>query len=362
VKQLAVPIEAVILNDTSANDHYGSRLVMSQIRAHCASVGIHICHSVPRTEAWCDDRHIRHVDRGNCVIVNGEGSMHGPRKNATRLALVADYCRKRNQKCFLINSVYENISQEIAQQVARFDLVYVRESRSKRALAAQGIAAQVAPDISLSYTPTIPEAARRQGLLLTDSVRRDTSTRLFELSRQIADAQFISLRAEQPGRFAVVGDWVSRGVVALAGRYAPEATRKRAKKARHEGPQRSIEVANTLDELLLKLASSQLVITGRFHMVCMAMLTKTPFIALPSNTHKIEGLLEDSGLSHRLAFEDVSPHLITNLARWQPGELAMLATYLSRAKEAIAAMFEALRNETMLAPSSSDPLTLPRYR
>ena len=41
------------------------------------------------------------------------------------------------------------------------------------------------------------------------------------------------------------------------------------------------------------------IVTGRFHMVCMAMLAGTPFIALPGNTHKIEGMLEDANLSNR---------------------------------------------------------------
>ena len=39
------------------------------------------------------------------------------------------------------------------------------------------------------------------------------------------------------------------------------------------------------------------VVTGRFHTACMALLTKTPFLALNSNSWKIEALLKDVGLN-----------------------------------------------------------------
>lgn len=49
--------------------------------------------------------------------------------------------------------------------------------------------------------------------------------------------------------------------------------------------------------LLKAVGQSRLVVTGRFHMVCACLLTKTPFIALKSNSHKIEGMLAASDAS-----------------------------------------------------------------
>lgn len=43
-------------------------------------------------------------------------------------------------------------------------------------------------------------------------------------------------------------------------------------------------------KLLSTIGQSRLVVTGRFHMVCACLLTKTPFVALKSNSHKIEGM------------------------------------------------------------------------
>lgn len=41
---------------------------------------------------------------------------------------------------------------------------------------------------------------------------------------------------------------------------------------------------------------ASLVVTGRFHGICLAILAKRPFVAFASNTHKIEGLLKDANL------------------------------------------------------------------
>lgn len=54
------------------------------------------------------------------------------------------------------------------------------------------------------------------------------------------------------------------------------------------------------------LRRSEGVITGRFHLVTLCLVTGTPFYAIPSNTHKIEALLRQVGLSDRLrsSYED----------------------------------------------------------
>lgn len=44
------------------------------------------------------------------------------------------------------------------------------------------------------------------------------------------------------------------------------------------------------------IRNSEVIITGRFHGVCLAILLERPFIAVTSNTHKIEGMLVDAML------------------------------------------------------------------
>ena len=49
-------------------------------------------------------------------------------------------------------------------------------------------------------------------------------------------------------------------------------------------------------EYVRNLLRSRLHVSGRFHAVCFAIATETPFLALTSNAWKIEALVEDIGI------------------------------------------------------------------
>jgi hypothetical protein len=57
-------------------------------------------------------------------------------------------------------------------------------------------------------------------------------------------------------------------------------------------------VANDL-EYMERLANRELLVTGRFHAACLAVVTDTPFVAVGSNSWKIEALVADLGLNPR---------------------------------------------------------------
>jgi hypothetical protein len=48
---------------------------------------------------------------------------------------------------------------------------------------------------------------------------------------------------------------------------------------------------NTWSNLVMGLKSASILVTGRHHAVCAAIRARVPFVALPGNSHKIEGLL-----------------------------------------------------------------------
>jgi polysaccharide pyruvyl transferase WcaK-like protein len=50
-------------------------------------------------------------------------------------------------------------------------------------------------------------------------------------------------------------------------------------------------------EYARNLARSYLHVSGRFHAICFAVTTKTPFLALTSNAWKIDALVEDLGIA-----------------------------------------------------------------
>lgn len=69
---------------------------------------------------------------------------------------------------------------------------------------------------------------------------------------------------------------------------------------RHEGgaslPLHTPQAADEWASLPHRLASARVVITGRHHGIYAAIVAGTPFVAVTSNTHKIEALLEAVGL------------------------------------------------------------------
>ncbi len=66
--------------------------------------------------------------------------------------------------------------------------------------------------------------------------------------------------------------------------------------------------AKTVDHLQ-RLGEAKSLVTGRFHQVCMALALGTPFLAVRSNTAKIEALCRDAGLdpTHRMVEPEEIP-------------------------------------------------------
>jgi hypothetical protein len=99
-----------------------------------------------------------------------------------------------------------------------------------------------------------------------------------------------------------------------------------------------------VDNMFRRISSKSLIVTGRFHMLCMAMLARTPFIALPGNTHKIEGMLTDANLSSRyLSSLPASRDEILSWSRWVGDEATRVEKYLQTARSRVAEMFSIIR-------------------
>ena len=55
---------------------------------------------------------------------------------------------------------------------------------------------------------------------------------------------------------------------------------------------RQVVLNGTFQELINKMSSCKLYITGQYHGVILAIMSGTPFVPISANTHKIEGLLQ----------------------------------------------------------------------
>ena len=292
-----------MFNDTAPSRHYGCALVMRELARGLSANGMEPVWLHPVGVDWrASSNSIPRPPQIDAVVVNGEGSIHHPatRPRAIYLSELGPFARDvLNVPCVLINATIHAIDQTAADNLGAFDYICVRESASKSELANVGIDAVVVPDLTLGAA--FPQASSRSGICGTDSVLKDTTDAIAEL-------------CERNG-------WPVRPM-----KYRPG-----------EGERPESYVAS--------LASSELVVTGRFHAVTMCLATRTPFAAIESNTPKISSFVRDVfGSNRRLITSDDLNHFEpAEYLHWTPEEAACLDELPLEAQGKIAEMFAAIR-------------------
>lgn len=313
----------VVLNDTAVIPHHGCKIVMKRILDQAQAWGV----DIKTVSVYSDWRiFLKEVDSATAVIVNGEGTLHHSADRGWRLTEVAPYCHERGIPVFLINTVWQDNNSDMAAMAQHFLLRSVRESRSQKQMAKQGLEARMVPDLTLGVDYT-PSNQPRQGLLYSDAVGMPVTDLIFRLYRRRGDGLFISLEPPEAHR----GNYSATPAIRLhpgpdsdlklARRLARTRFIKKALiirgKVKYWWRQRSGHIVEkAVDDFMELLASSELVVTGRFHVVCLCLVTGTPFLAVASNSHKVEGMLEDAGLTHRLVSPEKLATLLDNPPAW----------------------------------------------
>ena len=330
--------QAVLVNDTSSLNHHGCNIVVEEIRRNAAMAGIQVVHTVKLHEDWQQARHVERIRGSDLVIVNGEGTLHDSRPRAVRLALCASFCRQHGIVPVLINSVYQRNDALIAKHVTSFERVFVRESNSQHELARVGIQSRVVPDMTFALQWPLEHTDRKtERIVYSDSVLPDVARELCLRYQATRGSVFITLQCRPPKReqektaISVMARWAVN-----LGRHVPLEWLTTA-----SAPW--TERWDTREDLLATVAASRLIVTGRFHLVCLALLARTPFVAVESNTFKIGGLLQDVGLSHRLLRTDRLDDSLLDYASWQKDELERIALYTEEARRRIEEMFREVR-------------------
>lgn len=235
-------IRIYLFNDTSRSRHVGCKAVMRSLKAEIAEFADVIAtHAVgsgafdPAAFAACD-----------AVVVNGEGTIHHDSPRANFLMMILAMAQAAGKRTALINALYQQEQRTFADVLPRLDVMTVREVRSAA-------------------------IARHHGgcpWVLLDSAAD---------LRQLSNAK--PLRK------------VSGLVKGGTHPKAPSATwldQLAAEKVDLS--------AGSLDEVVATLRQADLYVTAQHHGVYAAGLAGIPFVAVISNSHKIEGLIEWSGL------------------------------------------------------------------
>lgn len=86
---------------------------------------------------------------------------------------------------------------------------------------------------------------------------------------------------------------------------------------------------------LKKLNLCNGIISGRFHVVCFALQNRIPFLALKSNTPKIENILSEIGISNRIINIDHLDDKIILIDEYSDQELINIENYSNCGREKI---------------------------
>jgi hypothetical protein len=218
----------------------------------------------PSSRATTDDEHVRFMeadehlssclDEVDAVIVNGEGTLHhGAGRPLLALLTIA---QRRRKVTLLVNAVFQD-APGFDDALLRLDDFTVRDARSLHQATARGFAARMVPDSYFAAAFSEPSRPL-EGDVVTD------------WHWQRGD----------------VGEALDRYVRERSATFLPFVT-----------PTAGTDWSRVPGEL----ASARVVLTGRHHGVCAAILSGRPFVAMPSNSHKIEGLLEALDLEHLVA-------------------------------------------------------------
>ena len=263
-----------LLNDTRRDkNHAGCSLVFDNINKACIEHGMNIFFADSSYPNNCSiaDGYEDIISKCDYLIFNGEGTLHD-----SRAFSMFDKCRiakEAGKKVFLINTVWQR-NPETEKYLEYFDLISCRESLSydefpetaKHKL-------RIVPDMTF-YGKKLHNNDKQKKIIFTDSALIDVTERMKVLAKDY-NAEFFCM---------ILNDKKDS-------KYLTE-------------------------EFVASLSPDSLIVTGRFHALTLGMKYGIPTLAMPSNTHKVQGLLKDSELEDFLLqdFETID-YKIKNLDR-----------------------------------------------
>ncbi|MDO8328520.1 MAG: polysaccharide pyruvyl transferase family protein [Cypionkella sp.] len=280
-----------LANDTATGRHAGCNAVMRSLNAALAAVpGLQVIGRHTVGSESLDEAAFLEAD---ALLINGEGTLHHSTARAMLLLAMLDEAKRMGKRVLLVNALFQQYEgpEDILANLA---LLTVREPRSAA-------------------------FARRFGgrpLVLLDSA---------------ADPAFLGLGTPRPLRHGtVIGGAHANGL--LKSPFAGIA-----------GDTLAMTDAR-FEDIVATLRQAELYLTAQHHGVYAAALAGCPFIATPSNSHKIESFINWTGLPIPICLRQDEIESAMAFARRNPSIYVELQDFLRSQSVLTAAMIaEALR-------------------
>lgn len=229
--------KAVLLNDTSYEKHAICPQIVRNIKTLCVKNNIELLGSFTREDVQAQQPGLlEQAEKANFIIINGEGTLHHSSREGAELLSFG------NKPIALINTVWEKMF-FVSKLLDKAFYISVRESKSYE---------EIVKVVSKNKVQVVPDAVfYSTGQFEVQKIGFGDSVLGFVREELSQESNFFPLQSEK--KFPAIQAYVNW------------------------------------------MKSLDLYITGRFHGVCLAMMLQVPFLAIPSNSHKIEGLLADCG-------------------------------------------------------------------
>jgi len=341
-------MKVVLLNDTSKKPHHGCWTVISTINKLVCQKNGKVVYSNRVGKNWQKNKNFLYsLQSADLVIVNGEGTIHHSQQRGLDLVKIAKFAKERYSiKSVLINASFQDNSEEIVEYTRYFYSIYVRDSYSQFALAEHGIDSKIVPDLSFHVGYNLSDkSADVSAVAVTDSVFRKTSEMLCKFSRQ------------NGYRFMPIISYpkihTSNPVATRIKRYryycmrALYATLRRLGFPLRYTSLKTLYYVDEYDDYIQVLSSAGFACIGRYHALCFALKTLTPFVALKSNSHKVEGLLNDvGGLQDRIVDVNDRGEIKVEAKPFSHHEIKLITSFVESAKLKIEDMFDCIMSCT----------------
>jgi len=256
---------------------------MRVLREGLANVGLEVIATSPARHDWAADMMFKAaMAAADLIVINGEGTLHHGRPAGEALVRVVDDLTATGRPVALVNALYQDNPVRWGRHLRQMALLVGRDQRSAEALAdiAPDVPVRVMPDLSLCEGAVAVRGVRDQ-VIFGDSVKL-TQRRALLRAAAVCKADMVLPMKTRSGllwRFGPTRSMLYRGYCAEFGAAA-----------------RKTVLAKNEAHYLDLIARARLHVTGRFHSVCLSLVTGTPFLALGSNSWKIEALLAEAGV------------------------------------------------------------------
>lgn len=335
----------VLLNDTSFENHHGCNIVVENIKKNLEKRDIKLLETNPIGKDWKKNKSFLNcLNQADGVLVNAEGTIHDDSEYAYSLLEIVNYT---NKPCFLINMTYQNNSEKFSKLVSKFTKVYVRETFSKKELAKDKVESVVVPDMTFYKLKKDYPERRKKEIYITDSHDIKKSEQLYNIAEK---NQIIFLPVIAPFiKYSSLNGFIKKFKYKFFNIFGNFIKLKYKYK-------RFTFVKNE-DDLLENLKNSSLLISARFHAICLSLHFSVPFVAISSNTFKIESLLNDINLGDKriINFEDLKDFekIKSTYNNFEKDEIIKINEYIVNANQKIELMFDEINSIIEIAKVKS---------